>query len=390
MPTVSARGRCCWVVAGVAAVGLLATAFAGGTPPDLPHGCKVNYDYAGEQQGSASSGIKVALTNARTPVVGTGHVAGWVGVGGPGLGPNNTDEWVQVGYAGFTGGNTQLYYEVAQPNVAPKYHQVMASVSPNAKNLMAVSEVKSDSWQVSVNGKPVSPVIALPASHGKFSPQAIGETWNSGTTICNAYAYGFDNVQVSPKPGGTWALGKAGYHWQNKQQQLITTAADSFLTRSAVGGATTPSRATAGATAATAVAPVDWEPPLIGDIASSMLGHKLTTRCVPQSQPVTAQPATLLVSNRICEILIGYAVAEPRVPPAYSPAGLEVARAALDFLRGIAKASGTTFPQVDCGALTRFYAALRPLGATSAQAVALRKFLLHASIPLYIPNCPVH
>jgi hypothetical protein len=385
---VFAGWKSCFVVVGVAAVALLTTRFATGGIPDLPRGCKVNYDYAGEQQSSAASGIRVDLTNAISPDVGAGHVAGWVGVGGPGLGPNGTDEWVQAGYAGFTGGETQLYYEVAQPNVPPKYHQVMASVAPNAKNLVAVSEVESGAWQVSVNSKPVSPVIALPASHGKFSPQAIGETWNSGTTVCNAYAYGFGNVQVAATPGGAWAAGKTGYRWQNKQQQLLNTAADSFLTRSATGGAATPARATAGVAAA--AAPVDWEPPLIGDIASSMLGHKLTTRCVPQSQPVTAQPATLLVSNRICEILIGYAVAEPRVPAAYSPAGLQVGEAALDFLRGIARASGTVFPNVDCGALTRFYQALRPLGATSAQAVALRKFLLHASIPLYLPHCPVH
>jgi hypothetical protein len=371
---------------GVAAAALLTTALAAGTVPGLPRGCKVNYDYAGEQQSSAGSGIRVSLANMVTPDVGEGHVAGWVGVGGPGLGPNGTDEWVQVGYAGFPGGNTQLYYEVAQPNIAPKYHLVLPSVAPNAKNLMSVTEVKSDAWQVSVNDKAVSPVIALPASSGKFPPQAIGETWNSGTTLCNVYSYGFGEVQVAAKPGGSWGAGKTGYRWHNKQQELVTISANSFVTHSAATGGAAP-RATAGVAAA---APVDWEPPLIGDIASSMLGHRLTTRCVPQSQAVTAQPDTILVNNNICEILIGYAVAEPRVPAAYSPAGLQVAEAALDFLRGIARASGTVFPQVDCGALTRFYQALRPLGATSAQAIALRKFLLHASIPLYLPKCPVH
>jgi hypothetical protein len=376
------------VVVGVAVVALLTSEFAAGNASGLPRGCKVNYDYAGEQQGSAASGIRVDLTNIGTPgVAAGGHVAGWVGVGGPGQGPNGTDEWVQVGYAGFTGGNTQLYYEVTQPGLPPKYHQVDASVSPNAKNVVTVSEVTNDAWQVAVNGRAVSPAIALPDSHGRFPPQAIGETWNGGTTVCNAYAYGFGDVQVAATPGGAWGVGTTGPRWQNKQQQLVPTAANSFVTRSAADAAETTARATA---AAVAAAPVDWEPPLIGDIASSMLGHRLTTRCVQQSQPVTAQPATILVSDRICEILVGYAVAEPRVPAAYSPAGLQVARAALDFLRGIARASGTVFPQVDCGALRRFYEALRPLGATSAQAVALRKFLLHASVPLYLPNCPVH
>jgi hypothetical protein len=370
---------------GVATLALLAAQLAAGGLADQPTGCKMNYDYAGVQQGGPGAGIQVQLANMRTPDVNAnGHVAGWVGVGGPGLGPNGTDEWVQVGYAGFAGGNTQIYYEVAQPNIAPQYHQVNADVPLNAKYLMAVSEVQKNSWQVSLNGKPVSPLISLPSSDGKFSPQAIGETWNGGTTICNSYSYGFGNYQVAQKPGSSWIAGKAGFKWQNKQQQLVTKSPNSFVAQSAVGGA---ARATAGVTAAAAT---DWEPPIIGGIASSMLGHTVTTRCVPQAQAVTAQPGTILVSDKICATMIGYAVAEPRVPAPYSPGGLQFATAALDFLRGIAKASGTTFPNVDCGALTRFYQALRPLGATSGQAAALRKYLLHASIPLYLPHCPVH
>jgi hypothetical protein len=372
------------VVVAVATAALLTTAIAAGTVPDLPRGCKTGYDYAGLTQPSVASGIRTLLTNMGSPGVGEGgHVAGWVGVGGPGLGPNGTDEWVQAGYAGFPGGSSQIYYEVTQPNRAPKYHTVDESVSPNSKNLVSVAEVKPNGWQVSVDDKAVSPVIMLPGSSGKFVPQALGETWNGNTTICNIYAYGFGNVQVTTKPGSAWVLGKAGYKYQNKQQLLITTAVNSFLARSHAGST---ARTTSGERAAAATS----EPPLIGGIVSSMLGHNLTTRCVDQSQAVTAQPATVLVSNRICEIMIGYAVAEPRVPAAYSPGALEMAQASLDFLRGIARASGTVFPDVDCGALTRFYTALKPLGATSAQAKALRKYLLHASIPLYLPHCPVH
>jgi hypothetical protein len=370
----------------VAAVGLLTTQFAAGNARRVSAGCKPNYDYAGENEEGVGAGIRVNLTNLRSPGVGAvGHVAGWVGVGGPGLGPNGTDEWIQLGYAGFAGGNTQIYYEVTQPNLPPKYHLVQESVPPQAKYLMAVTEVKKGAWQASINGKPVSPVIALPGSHGKFSPQAIGETWNGGTRECNAYAYGFVNVEVAATPGGsTWRAGKTGSKYDNAQQKLVAIAANSFITKSAATSGPTRD------TSALKAAPVTWEPPLMADIASSIIGHKVATRCVPQSQAVTAQPDTILVNTTICQILIGYAVAEPRVPAPYSPAGLLVAKAALDFLRGIAKASGTVFPNVDCGALTRFYQGLRPLGVTSAQSAALRKYLLHASIPLYLPNCPVH
>src|SRR5262249_22806302 len=91
---------------------------------------------------------------------------------------------------------------------------------------------KRGRWQVVLNGKAVSPVISLPQSHGKFAPQAIGETWNAGTTKCNAYGYAFGEVQVVPKPGDGRVLGKAAYRWSNAQQQSAKTATGSFTARS--------------------------------------------------------------------------------------------------------------------------------------------------------------
>jgi hypothetical protein len=109
-----------------------------------------------------------------------GHVAGWIGVGGVGLGPNGTTEWLQVGYAAFDTGETQIYDEVTLPNKAPAYHTVVAKLSPSAKNEVTVFEsaTTQGSWQVLLDGRPVSSLISLPASHGTFSPQALGETWN--------------------------------------------------------------------------------------------------------------------------------------------------------------------------------------------------------------------
>jgi hypothetical protein len=145
-----------------------------------------------------------------------GHVAGWMGVGGAGEGPNGTDEWLQIGYAGFPQGEPgQIYYEVAQPNVAPQCHTVQATLSADAKNLITVAQVAEDQWQASVNNTAVSPVISLSGSDGRFAPQAIGETWNSGTTACNAYGYSFDTVKIKAKVGASWQNGKAGFRWQH-------------------------------------------------------------------------------------------------------------------------------------------------------------------------------
>jgi hypothetical protein len=347
-------------------------------------GCKRDYDYTGVQNVAPSSGIRAYLTTIRAPDVKAGHVAGWVGVGGPGLGPNGTDEWLQAGYSGFTTGQAQVYYEVALPDKPPAYHTVVAALSPSAKNLLTVLEVagKQGSWQVFMNDKPVSPVVSLPQSHDKFSPQALGETWNGGTTDCNVWGYGFGDVAVAAKPGGSWQPGKAGYRWQNAQQQSLKTSSDSFDARS-----------TAGVSAAAA----DRQPPILGHgyLASKLLGHKVNTLCVTQSQPARWQPGTLLLSKNTCATLLGYAIAQPHAPKPGTDTAFQVSVTALDVLRVIAQATGAAAPETDCRAIGLFYPAFRGLGATSSEALALRGSLLHAgsqlSPPLSLPpSCPIH
>ena len=83
-------------VASVALAGLpfsAASAFACGTG---------GYSYAGLSATSPAFGIAAhGHAAAAASTSSNGHVAGWVGVGGPGQGPNGTDEWLQVGSAAF-------------------------------------------------------------------------------------------------------------------------------------------------------------------------------------------------------------------------------------------------------------------------------------------------
>jgi hypothetical protein len=372
-------------VVAAAALALLAVGHESGRAARLASaGCKRNYDYTGVQNAAPSSGIRAYLTTTTTPDVKAGHVAGWVGVGGPGLGPNGTDEWLQTGYSGFDTGEAQVYYEVALPNEPPAYHTVVATLSPSAKNLVTVLEVagRQGSWQVFMNNKPVSPVITLPKSHGEFEPQALGETWNGGTTDCNVWGYGFGDVQVAAKPGGSWAPGKAGYRWENTQQQSVKTSSDSFTARS---------------TASASVSEVEREPPLLGHghLASKLVGRKVDTECVPQNSSARFQTDTLYLSSNTCAVLLGYAIAQPRAPKPGTATGLQVAETALGVLRAIAGASGAAPARVDCRAVGLFYRAFRGLGATSGEALALRSSLLQAgprlSPPLSLPpSCPIH
>ena len=355
---------------------------AGGTVgAQAASGCKKNYAYSGLQEAKPRSGMRARLTSLGAPGVKVGHVAGWIGVGGAGAGPKGEDEWLQIGYSGFDDGHAEIYYEVAAPGKPPTYHTVKAKLSPTENHLISVLEVgdKKGSWRVWMDGKAVSPVISLPNSHGRFAPQAIGETWNAGTTTCNHYGYGFHDVQVATAPGGAWAAGVKGYVWTDSENTTKKVKNASFEARSVAS-----------------TAPADDGPPLLGALASRLAGRPLTVRCVSQEVPVREQPAgNLLLSRTVCERLLGYALAEPAAPRADSAAGVAVVLTALGFLRGVVRADHVSVGQLDCRAVGGLRRAFRALGATTDQTLALRSALLRARAKIrpslaLPPSCPIH
>jgi hypothetical protein len=310
------------------------------------------------QEAKNIAGIKTTLATIAAPkVVPGGHVAGWVGVGGPGMGPTKEDEWLQIGYSGFPGGKAQIYYEVTLPGKDPKYNVAKASLSSSEKHTISVSEVagKNGTWRAYLDGKAVGSSYSLPGSHGKFPPQAIGETWSSSGG-CNGYGYDFTAVNVLKSAGGSWTQGKAGYQWRDSNNQLVKESSTAFRTRS-----------TTSASAGSAD-----EPALLGAIASTLAGRTLHARCVPQGPQAKVTADRLDLNETVCETLLGYAVAQPWGPKATTRAGLAVARVALAYLRGVSQAAGLSGWKLDCQALKGLASAFRSLGATGTEALDLR------------------
>src|SRR5688500_5391288 len=64
-------------------------------------GNEAGYGSAVLQSLRGGQGVRATFTAIARPYVESGHVAAWVGVGGPGEGPGGADEWLQVGMAGF-------------------------------------------------------------------------------------------------------------------------------------------------------------------------------------------------------------------------------------------------------------------------------------------------
>ena len=164
------------------------------------------YSYAGLARASSGYGVAASLSAVGQPLVQRGHVAAWVGVGGPGQGPNGTDEWLQAGLNRAVGSTSKLYYEIARPGLSVHYVELAANVPAGSRHSVAVLEMsrKRGVWRVWLDGRPASPPIYLRGSHGRLSPMAIAENWDAGTPACNRYEYSFRHVAVAATPGGSW------------------------------------------------------------------------------------------------------------------------------------------------------------------------------------------
>jgi len=196
------------------------------------------YSYAGLAATSPAFGIGATVTPLSSFGILSGHVAGWVGVGGPRQGPNGSNEWLQVGFSGFpelTGNN--IYYELALPNRTPVYHQIAANLPSGKPARFAVLEMhhRPNVWRVWLNGSAVSGPITLPGSHGRWSPMATAESWDGGTGGgCNDFLYRFHRVSIAHAPGGGWRQVTTGYPIQSAATRIQRRRGSSgFLGRKA-------------------------------------------------------------------------------------------------------------------------------------------------------------
>ena len=166
--------------------------------------CSKGYSYAGLYSSTRASGIAATISMLDTPAVAgdSSHVAGWVGVGGPGLGPHGADEWLQVGLATFGDTNEgRLYYELTVPGHSPEYVELATGIVPGVRVRVAVMELQfaRNAWIV-VSPAGIWPVLP-PAQ-----PPRLGAGRHGGE-LCRdeavRYAYRFGGLQLA-RTDGTW------------------------------------------------------------------------------------------------------------------------------------------------------------------------------------------
>jgi hypothetical protein len=185
------------------------------------------YTYAGHQANRRGHGVRATISAVRAPEVAAGHVAGWVGLGGPGEGPNGEDQWIQAGLGSMPGMGTFVYAEVVQSGRTPQFILIEEDVPVGASRRLAVLEMsrRPEHWRIWVNGKPVTKAFRLRGSSERWAPIATAESWNGGEGTCNTFAFRFERVSVSHGRGGSWFAFRPGYRFRDADYRLRQLAA---------------------------------------------------------------------------------------------------------------------------------------------------------------------
>jgi hypothetical protein len=193
------------------------------------------YSYAGLVGTKGALGVAGTVTALQAPTVQQGHVAAWVGVGGPHDASDGTAEWLQVGLNSGRGSANYLYYEYVRPGIPVTYVVIAANVPIGQPVRVAVLKcaVGHDLWRVWVNGRAVSDPISLPASTGRLTPVATAENYDGWTPgVVNTFSYSFGGVRIASAAGGVWRPFAANQPRQDDGVRLIPGMSGSFVATS--------------------------------------------------------------------------------------------------------------------------------------------------------------
>lgn len=304
--------------AAVAASALAVTAAgATGTAAAAPTAScgKAGYAYAGHQNAQRAHGVRATLSALADPLVRYGHVAAWIGLGGPGQGPNGSDAWLQIGLSHFSWeAGSRLYYEVNRPGIGPQYKEVLTNVPHGERHRVAVLETaQRDWWRVWVDGRAVSPPLHLQGSSGRWRPIATAEAWDGGRGSCNRFSYSFEQVAVARNRGGNWGTFRSGHRFQDKGFRVLASRNGSFLARTSVLPPRPPkAKAARAPTTASAPASRSASAPTPTPAAARPVVLDAVATLVADAPPLEPAPADV---EGAADILVAAAGVEPAPQP---------------------------------------------------------------------------
>ena len=200
------------------------------------------YAYAGHQATRVSHGIRATITPTSPANVLSGHVAGWIGVGGPGQGANGQTLWLQVGVTSIPDTPTMVYAEITRSGQEPVFLPLVQGVQVGESHEVAVLEMsgRPNYWRVWLDDRPVTEPVLLENSNNRWKPIATAESFNGGRAVCNRFAFRFDGVGVATATGGSWRPFVPGYRFQDRGFGVKRLSAAPGTQRTLSGTAPTP------------------------------------------------------------------------------------------------------------------------------------------------------
>jgi hypothetical protein len=176
------------------------------------------YAYAGHQANRVAHGVRATITPTAVANVAAGHVAGWIGVGGPRQGTNGQSLWLQVGVASMPAMAPMVYAEITRGGQDPVFVPLLQGVQVGESHRVAVLEMagRPNWWRVWLDGRAVTEPVLLASSTNRWRPIATAESWNGGQPVCNAFAFRFDGVGVAGATGGSWRPFRPGSQFQDR------------------------------------------------------------------------------------------------------------------------------------------------------------------------------
>jgi hypothetical protein len=193
------------------------------------------YSYAGLESRAVARGIAATIMPTAAPAVRDGHVAGWVGVGGYGVGPRGTDEWIQIGLIAFPNSTARIYYEVTRPGEQPVQRTLRERVVVSERHRFAVLELGGHPnwWRVWLDGRPVGEPVFLPRSHARLTAQMTGESYTGlSEGQCNLYSFAFQHVALAGTGASFWSAPRRFDLFQDPSYLLERRSTTSFVARS--------------------------------------------------------------------------------------------------------------------------------------------------------------
>jgi hypothetical protein len=200
------------------------------------------YAYAGHQATKVAHGVRATITPTVQANVAAGHVAGWIGVGGPGQGARGETLWLQVGIASMPDTPAMVYAEITRGGQAPVFVPLLQGIAVGESHRVAVLEMagRANHWRIWLDGAAVTEPILLSNSTNRWRPIATAESWNGNRAVCNRFGFRFDGVGVAAATGGSWRAFAPGHKFLDRGYDVKRLSASTSGQRTLSGGTPSP------------------------------------------------------------------------------------------------------------------------------------------------------